>query len=529
MELAPDAVIGVGSEGLIVLVNAQTELLFGYPREELIGEPIKKFIARFEASVPATPNEPPADPRSRAGTDMELLGRRKDGSEFCAEMSLSDVRTDEGKLAVASIRDISHWVEAAREKTRLEAELQAGRRVKVEGEKQGLEEQLEQMRRLESVGQLAGGIAHDFNNLLAVITNYAEFVATEIGEKSPAFDDVEEIRRAAERGAALTRQLLIFSRRDVVRPKVLDLNDLLGEVEKLLTRSLGEHVELEANLDKEAWPVMADPGQLEQVFVNLAVNARDAMPQGGELVIETTNTTLDAEFCELHGVEAPGPYVRVVISDSGSGMSPEIVARAFEPFYTTKPKGEGTGLGLATAYGIITEAGGAIHLYSEPGLGTSVKIYLPASSGEPLIPQESGTAPKQASGAESVLIVEDEPAVRRLTERILIGAGYTVLAADGPERALELLNDDENSFDLLITDVVMPGMLGPELVEQAIVADASLRVLYMSGYAHQALARQQVDHGEFEFVEKPFNSRSLLAAVRAALDTQHPRTVSAGA
>lgn len=528
VELAPDAIVGVDRDGRIVLVNAQTEALFDRPREALIGQPVELLVPeRFRAADPSNRAAHPADSRTRpTGADRELFGRRRDGSEFPAEISLSNIETEHGPLAVASIRDISDRVAAAHERTALEAELHQTRRVKVEGEKRGLEEQLDQMRRLESVGQLAGGIAHDFNNLLAVIRNYADFVAEEIGEGSPAYEDVGEICRAAQRGAALTRQLLIFSRRDVVRPKVLDLNELLAEVEKLLHRSLGEHVKLDTRPAADLWPVEADPGQLEQVLVNLAVNARDAMPGGGDLVVETANTELDEAFCELHGLPTPGRYVKLVVSDSGAGMDSEVIAHAFEPFFTTKAKGEGTGLGLATVYAIVTDAGGIVQLHSKPGAGTSVETYLPASDGDPRL-QDAPRHTRPVARGESVLVVEDEDAVRRLTERILQSAGYRVTATSTARAALGLCAEDA-AVDLLLTDVIMPEMLGPELVERAIALRPALRILFMSGYTHQAIARRQVAESDVAFIEKPFTAQMLLAAVRKVLDAPAPKETHVG-
>jgi PAS domain S-box-containing protein len=520
----PDAIVGVDRDGLIVLLNRQTEALFGHARGDLLGEPVELLVPeRFRAAHPVHRGGYFADPRTRPmGAELALFGRRHDGSEFPAEISLSSIETEQGPLAIAAIRDVSERVAAAREKARLESELYKARRLEVEREKQGLEAQLDQMRRLESVGQLAGGVAHDFNNLLAVILNYAEFVADEIGEGSPAIDDVEEIRRAAQRGAALTRQLLIFSRRDVVRPKVLDLNELLSELEKLLRRALGEHVKLDTRPADGLWTVEADPGQLEQVLVNLAVNARDAMPRGGDLTIETSNVELDEELRELLGAPAPGRYVRLVVSDTGAGMEPDVVARAFEPFFTTKAKGEGTGLGLATVYGIVMEAGGVVRLYSEPGVGTTVKAHLPASAdGVPA--QEPRRTALPPSRGEAVLVVEDEDAVRRLTERILVDAGYRVTAAPSAEAALAAVTGNVE-VDLLLSDVIMPEMLGPELVEQATALRPQLRVLYMSGYTHQAIARQQVADSDVAFVEKPFTAQALLAAVREVLDQPTPTT-----
>ncbi len=523
LALAPDAIVGVRPDGTIALANVQTEELFGYARDELLGQPVELLVPeRFRHVHPGHRSGYLADPRTRPmGAGLDLFGRRRDGSEFPAEISLAGVEADEGTLAVAAIRDVTERVTAAQERERLEAELHRARRLETEREKRDLEEQLNQMRRLESVGQLAGGVAHDFNNILGVILNYAEFVAEEIGEDSPAYDDVEEIRRAAQRAAALTRQLLIFSRRDVVRPRVLDVNAVLEDVDKLLRRAIGEHVALETRAADDLWPVEADSGQLEQVIVNLAVNARDAMPDGGHLLIETGNAELDVEAAPLYGDLPPGRYVRIVVSDTGVGMDAETVRHAFEPFFTTKAKGEGTGLGLATVYGILTEAGGAIQLYSEPGVGTTVKAYLPAAGGE-VAPREHEQLPLAAARGESVLVVEDEDGVRRLTERILVRAGYRVLSAPSGRVALELCARDGQAVDLLLTDVIMPEMLGPELAERAVALRPGLRVLFMSGYSHQMIARRQVSERAVAFVEKPFTSEGLLVGVREALDAGDP-------
>jgi PAS domain S-box-containing protein len=514
----PDAIVGVGRDGRIVVVNAQTEALFGYARDELLGSAVERLVPeRFGAGHGAHRSGYFDDPRTRPmGAGLELFGRRSDGTEFPAEISLSSVETDVGRLAVAAIRDITERVAATRERERLETELRRAQRAEAEREKRGLEEQLNQMRRLESVGQLAGGIAHDFNNILGVIMNYAEFAAEEIGEDSPAYEDVEEIRRAAQRAAALTRQLLIFSRRDVVRRQVLDLGEVLGEIDRLLRRAIGEHVELESRVSPDLWRVEADPGQIEQVLVNLAVNARDAMPNGGRLLIETDNVELDADSIPLYGDVEPGRYVRLSVGDTGAGMDAETIRHAFEPFFTTKPKGEGTGLGLATVYGIVSEAGGAVQIYSEPGVGTTVKAYLPATGAAPSEREQPQRARPEARG-ERVLVVEDEDGVRRLTDRILRRAGYDVVAVENGNAALELCADGGERFDLLLTDVIMPEMLGPELVERAVTSCPGLRVLFMSGYSHQMLARQHAGE-EVALVEKPFTTETLLAGVREALD-----------
>jgi PAS domain S-box-containing protein len=356
LEFAPDAIVGIGRDGRVVLANAQTEVVFGYTREELLGQPVELLIPeRFHAAHPHHRDGYFGDPRTRRmGAGLALFGRRKDGSEFPVEISLSGVDTEDGLIAAAAIRDVSERVNTAA----------------------GKEGQLNRLRRLESVGQLAGGIAHDFNNIIGVILNYTDFVAEELGEGSPILDDVAEIKRAAERAAALTRQLLIFSRREGVRPEVLDLNLVVAELDGQLRRALGERVELETRFAPERASVKADPGQIEQLLVNLALNARDAMPMGGRLLIETENVELD----DLSGELPVGAYVRLTVSDTGTGMTPEVAARALEPFFSTKAKIECTGLGLATVHGIVVEAGGSIGLASDPSVGTTVTMHLPAGS-----------------------------------------------------------------------------------------------------------------------------------------------------
>jgi nitrogen-specific signal transduction histidine kinase/CheY-like chemotaxis protein len=388
------------------------------------------------------------------------------------------------------------------------------------------QERLAQAQRLESLGQLAGGVAHDFNNLLAVILNYAEFAAEELaaatesdwaGRCESAHDDVEQISRAGERAASLTRQLLAFARREVVQPQVLDLDTVVTAVEEMLRRTLGEHVELTISLAGGLHPVLADPGRLEQVLVNLAVNARDAMPGGGMLTIDTSNITVDADSI-AGGSESPlGQQVRLRVSDTGTGMPPEVVAHAFEPFFTTKADDGGTGLGLATVYGILTQADGHIRIYSEPGGGTTFSITLPATT-LAASPAASEVTYQRTPSGETVLVVEDEAALREVTRRILARNGYQVItAASGPE-ALEIARNYQGEIHLLVTDVVMPHMLGKEVAEQVLLIKPGTEVLYMSGYARPVLASQGRLEPGVALVEKPFSEADLLAKAGQVLN-----------
>lgn len=393
-------------------------------------------------------------------------------------------------------------------------------------EKKKYQQHLAQAQRMESLGQLAGGVAHDFNNLLGVIINFSWFVKANLtaeiesgnGERlRPVLKDMERIERAAENAARLTHQLLAFARVDVVQPRPMDMNVVVAELAPLLRRTLGEHIDLVAEPGTAPWPVMIDSGQLSQVLTNLAVNSRDAMPKGGKLTIDVANVDVDLAYAAAHVTLKPGRYVRLRVSDTGAGMDKKTLEHAFEPFFTTKPRGQGTGLGLATIYGIVTQAGGSIEVYSEPGLGTRVSVLLPATDQAVTAEAVTEDAP-HARASETVLVVEDSDDLREIVDRILTQSGYQVMvAADGAE-ALEKSRNFAGHIDLLLTDVVMPHMQGNELAPRLVEARPDLRVLYMSGFAQPALAANgKLQHG-VTLLDKPVNEPTLLARVREVLE-----------
>ena len=485
---APDAIL-VLDDGRIVLVNDRAEEMLGWSRADLLGRSADVLFGESSRAASAERL------RQSEGHEPGLLGtvatvvRRRDGTEIPVESSTAIVETPQGRLGVAVIRDLTERLHAEEEKARLRQEAQVHR-----------------SQRLESLGQLAGGIAHDFNNMLGVIVNYANFVIEEAESAEPDIkmiaSDARQVVRAGERGTDLTHQLLSFARREVVRPRVLDLNTAIADVEEMLRRSIGEHITLIFRPGADLPPVTCDPGQIEQLLINVALNARDAMPAGGNLVIDT-------------GVA--GEQVRMRIADTGKGMTAEVTARAFEPFFTTKASGEGTGLGLATVYGIVTQAGGEVSLSSEPGLGTTVTVLLPAATVVEVVPDPTEMSPTVGHG-ETLLVVEDEAALRDVAGRILSGAGYKVLAAECGDDALELAARHAGVIDLLVSDVVMPGMLGKELAERLTDARPDTRVLYMSGYAQPVLHSQGTLDPGVALLEKPFTATDLLTAVRKRLD-----------
>jgi two-component system, cell cycle sensor histidine kinase and response regulator CckA len=489
LQAAPDAIL-VMDEGRIVLVNDRAEELLGYGRNELLGRQVDTLV--IEGAEPILPPRRRKIEKGRSGSlgAVTTAVRRSDGAEIPVESSIAIFDTPQGRLAVTVVRDLTERARAEQERARLRSEAQVHR-----------------SQRLESLGQLAGGIAHDFNNMLGVIVNYANFVIEEAESDEPDVKmiaaDAQQVIKAGERGTGLTHQLLAFARREVVRPQVLDLNEVISEVEEMLRRSIGDHITLLVRSAPGLPAVTCDRGQIEQLLVNLAVNARDAMPNGGNLVIDTGRH---------------GDFVRLRVSDSGKGMAPDVVERAFEPFFTTKGRGDGPGLGLATVYGIVTQANGEVSIASSPGLGTTVTVLLPITGDRPGAADAAEPGLPTAGRGETLLVVEDEDALREVAGRILSGAGYRVLAAECGSAALELAGRHEGTIDLLLSDVVMPGMLGKELAERLTGARPDTRVLYMSGYAQPVLHSQGTLDPGVTLLEKPFTADDLLAAVRRRLD-----------
>jgi len=490
-----DAILSVAPDGAVTTWNEGAEQMFGYPAGEVVGRHNSLFVpADDDATAAALQRAAGGEPSGQF--EDEWLHR--DGHTVEVSVTASPIRDSTGEIAGISVlvRDI-------------------GERNRAEAERRSLQDRLHQSQRMESLGQLAGGIAHDFNNLLGVILNYSQFVAEQAAGNEAVLADIQQIRAAAEQAVRLTSQLLTFGRRDPTEPANLDINAVVADVQSLLTRSIGEHVEIDVRTAADLPTVRADRGHLEQVLVNLAVNARDAMPGGGTLTIETRLTDLDAEYARLHPEVAPGHYVELTVSDTGTGMSREVMEHIFEPFFTTKAKGEGTGLGMATVYSIVTNAGGSVNVYSELGIGTTFRIYLPTvDAPTPTHPARNDTAATLGHG-ETILVVEDEPATLELTARMLRRNGYAVLEAAGYEQALSLAA--EHDFQLLLTDSVMPLMAGRDLANQIGELHPGRPVVFMSGYSDGVTGPQGVlDHGVMH-LQKPFDEQTLLDSVNRAL------------
>jgi hypothetical protein len=635
LETLPDAIVAVDHDGTIVQVNSQAQDLFGYDRHELIGQKVEILVPESYRHQHHSHRENFAEaPKTRRmGGDLDLYGRRRNGSEFPVEISLSPVSTEQGAFVLSAIRDISDRKRIEEELRRANEELHRrsaeqlgeyrsrlasiidssedailskdlngiitswnrgaehmygygpeevigkhislltpsdrpdeiseilqkvakgestehyesvrvtkdGRHLNVSVSVSPLrdaldgivgasaivrditaqkrtEGQIRQSQKMEAIGRLAGGVAHDFNNILGIINACTEFLRDRIDPAAEPFLYVDNIKKATERGASLTKQLLAFSRTSAIQPRVLDLNERLRDISKLLRPLLGDDVEILIVPKSSSAIVEADPGQLDQIVVNLAVNARDAMPRGGKFILETGAVSFDETFAHRHQAMPAGKYVLLTVSDTGSGMDEATVSRIFEPFFTTKETGKGNGLGLATVYGIVKQSAGHILVYSEPGHGTTFKIYLPSadhkigvgSNAEPetVSPKRQGT---------TILLVEDDDIMRSLTRQLLQEHGYTVFEANDGKSALEWVESHPSPIDLLLTDVVMRRMSGPELVERLRTSHPTLKVVYMSGYTGELIAEREVLKRGITLLEKPFTRTALLNTIHTTL------------
>ena len=635
LEAIPDAIVAVDGAGTILQVNSKTEQLFGYSRDLLIGQKVEILVpARHRRKHRGHRDAFAETPKvRRMGAGLDLHGRRRDGSEFPVEISLSPVSVEKGSLILSAIRDISDRKRIEEDLRRVNEELEkrtaqqlgdyrarlasivdssedailskdlqgtitswnkgaeriygytaaevVGKPISMltpkdrpneiasilekirRGEsiehhetirvtKNGhhlnmsisvsplrdtsgniagasviarditaqkkTEDHLRQAQKMEAVGRLAGGVAHDFNNILGIITSCTELLRDRVDPQAEYSQYITHIRKASERGASLTRQLLAFSRKSVVQFQVLDLNDRLKDVGKLLRPLMGDDVEVLIVPKFSSAVIEADPGQLDQIVVNLAVNARDAMPHGGKFILETTTVYLDETFSAQHGPMIPGKYVMLAVSDTGSGMDESTQARIFEPFFTTKELGKGTGLGLATVYGIVQHSGGHIWVYSELGRGTTFKIYFPNAEhkiGIATKPEVESALPKPEG--TTILLVEDDEIMRSLTRQLLVEQGYRVIEAADGRAALEGLAAHPGRIDLLLTDVVMRGMSGPELVTRVSQSHPSAKVVYMSGYTGELITEHEILKSGITLLEKPFTRSALLKTVHTSL------------
>jgi PAS domain S-box-containing protein len=485
----PMWVFEIGTERFLE-VNDAAVRHYGYSRDEFLSMTTRELR--------------PAEATSKSqDVAIESLGharhRIKDGSVIEVDITTQDLDFDERRARYVMAQDVT--------------------------EKQKFELHLHQAQRMESLGQLAGGVAHDFNNLLGVILNFSWFVKANLTAEvegggadrlRPVLKDVERIERAAENAARLTHQLLAFARVEVVQPRAMNINSVVVEMEPLLRRTLGEHINLVASPGPDLWPVLIDSGQLSQVLTNLAVNSRDAMPKGGSLTIDASNVNVDSAYAAARPGLSPGRYVLLRVSDTGVGMDKKTLEHAFEPFFTTKARGQGTGLGLATIYGIVTQAGGRVDVYSEVGMGTRVSVLLPATDQSQAAGEPAASGPI-TSATETVLVVEDSDDLREIIDRILSKTGYQVMVAANALDALKIAQDFPGHIDLVLTDLIMPLMLGTELAPRLVKTRPDLRVLYMSGFALPAIGTRGALSSEVALLDKPFTEPTLLASVRKAL------------
>jgi PAS domain S-box-containing protein len=505
VEAAPDAIFEIDSEGRIVFANLAAERMFGYTRSELAGLPVEALVPESLRTGHAHLREDYAhQPRTRPmGVGLDLKAQRKDGTQFPVTISLSPNRTESGLSVIAVVRDTTERVQAE-EKLRQS------------------DDRLRQAEKLEALARLAGGTAHEFNNLLTMILGYADLLQPALAgagaEEAQAH--VEKIRIAARRAADLTRQLLAFGRRQMLMPQVLDLNLLVADAARVLTRVVAQGIEISVVPAREPAWIRADAAQIEQMIANLVVNARDAMPRGGTLTLTLSRVDLNDEEAHRQPNLAPGPYVLLSVTDTGVGMAPDVQARIFEPFFSTRQLGKAGGLGLATVYGIVSQSGGSISVQSRLGVGTTFNVYLPCLT-ESHSPKQATMLPQteKLTGTESILLVEDQPHILALSREFLERLGYKVWSAPGAEEALRLSRECSSEIQLLVTDIVMPGINGRMLAQQLRAERPGLKILYVSGYTDEVFGPGAALSPEEAFLEKPFELEVLGQKIRELLAT----------
>jgi two-component system cell cycle sensor histidine kinase/response regulator CckA len=503
LEATANAIVITDRQGMILWTNPAFTELTGYAAEEAFGHS-PRFLSSGKHDH-AFYKKLWQEITTGNTWQGEIVNRRKDGTLYTEEMTITPVHASGG--------EITHFVAIKQDVTKRKL----------------LEDQFRQSQKMEAVGRLAGGVAHDFNNALAVITSYAELLQMKMPPDEPLRKHVQQVLKASDRAASLTRQLLAFSRKQTIEPSVLDLNSIVTEVDKMLRRLIGEDIELSFKNGSDLKCVKADRGQVEQILMNLAVNARDAMPDGGKLLIETANVELDEIYVRQHPYAKTGRYVMLSVSDTGCGMNKEVQAHIFDPFFTTKDVGKGTGPGLSTVYGIVKQSDGHISVYSEVGKGAAFRIYFPEVPAVVDSPGTESVVNLLPSGTETILLVEDEDSLREVTRDFLQNGGYEVLEADSGESALELTKQYQGRLDLLLTDVIMPGISGRQLADQLVPSRPEMKILFMSGYTQELVGHHGVLTPETVLLEKPFGVESLLTKIREVLDAQPMNSDSAQA